>query len=55
MNSEQEKQIQRVEDKFQELDRDIRFLDLQLSKIEKMIRTALEQLEQVDMGELSTS
>jgi hypothetical protein len=52
MNPEQvrQKQTQRVEDKFQELDKDIRFLNLQVSKIGKMIRTALEQVKIVNLS-----
>jgi hypothetical protein len=52
MNPEQERQaqIQRVEDKIQELDKDLRFLSLQISKIEKMIRTALEQVKIVNLS-----
>jgi hypothetical protein len=50
MNPEQERQAQaqRVEDRMQELDKDLRFLSLQISKIEKMIRTALEQVKIVN-------
>ena len=52
MNPEQERhtQIQRVEDKIQELDKDLRFLTLQISKIEKMIRTALKQVKVVNLS-----
>jgi hypothetical protein len=52
MNPEQERQAQaqRVEDRMQELDKDLRFLSLQISKIEKMIRTALEQVKIVNLS-----
>jgi hypothetical protein len=52
MNPEQERQAQaqRVEDRIQELDKDLRFLSLQISKIEKMIRTALEQVKIVNLS-----
>jgi len=53
MNPEQERQAQakRAEDSIQQLDKDLRFLNWQISKLEKMVRTALEQ---VNMGDLST-
>ena len=46
MNPEQERQAQakRAEDSIQQLDKDLRFLNWQISKLEKMIRTALEQM-----------
>jgi hypothetical protein len=52
MNPEQERQAQaqRIEDRIQELDKDLRFLSLQISKIEKMIRTALEQVKIVNLS-----
>jgi len=52
MNPEQERQAQaqRVEDRIQELDKDLCFLSLQISKIEKMIRTALEQVKIVNLS-----
>jgi hypothetical protein len=52
MNPEQERQAQaqRVEDRIQKLDKDLRFLSLQISKIEKMIRTALEQVKIVNLS-----
>ena len=52
MHPEQERQAQaqRVEDRIQELDKDLRFLSLQISKIEKMIRTALEQVKIVNLS-----
>jgi len=52
MNPEQERQAQkqRVDDKIQELDKDLRFLGLQISKIEKIIRTALEQVKIVNLS-----
>ena len=52
MNPEQERQAQaqRVEDRMQELDKELRFLSLQISKIEKMIRTALEQVKIVNLS-----
>ena len=52
MDPEQERQAQpqRVEDKIQELNKDLRFLSLQISKIEKMIRTALEQVKIVNLS-----
>jgi hypothetical protein len=52
MNPEQERQAQaqRVEDRMQELDKDLRFLSLQISKIGKMIRTALEQVKIVNLS-----
>jgi hypothetical protein len=52
MDPEQERQaqIQRVEDKIQELNKELRFLSLQISKIEQMIRTALEQVKIVNFS-----
>jgi hypothetical protein len=52
MDPEQERQaqIQRVEDKIQELNKELRFLSLQISKIEQMIRTALEQVKIVNLS-----
>ena len=52
MKSAQERhaQAQRVEDKIQELDKDLRFLHWEISKIEKMIRTALQQVKVVNLS-----
>ncbi len=52
MNPEQERQAQakRAEDSIQQLDKDLRFLNWQISKLEKMIRTALEQVSMVDLS-----
>ena len=52
MNPEQERQAQakRDEDRIHELDQDLRFLNWQLSKLEKMIRTALEQVKIVNLS-----
>ena len=52
MKSAQERhaQAQRVEDKIQELDKDLRFLHWEISKIEKLIRTALQQVKVVNLS-----
>jgi hypothetical protein len=52
MNPEQERQAQakRVEDRIQELDKDLRYLNWQISQLEKMIRRALEQVNMVDLS-----
>jgi hypothetical protein len=52
MKSAQERhaQTQRVEDKVQELDKELRFLHVQISKIEKMVRIALEQVKIVKLA-----
>ena len=52
MKSAQERhaQTQRIEDKVQELDKELRFLHLQISKIEKMVRIALEQVKIVNLS-----
>ena len=52
MHPEQERhaQTQRVEDKVQELDKELRFLTLQISKIEKMVRIALEQVKIINLS-----
>ena len=52
MHPEQERhaQTQRVEDKVQELDKELRFLHVQISKIEKMLRIALEQVKIVNLS-----
>jgi len=47
---ERHAQIQRVEDKVQELDKELRFLHWQISKIEKMVRIALEQVKIVNLS-----
>jgi hypothetical protein len=52
MHPEQERQAQakRAEDSIQQCDEDLRFLNGQLSKLEKMIRRALEQMNMVDFS-----
>jgi hypothetical protein len=52
MNPEQERQAQakQDEDKIQELDKDLRFLNWQISELEKMVRRALEQMDMVDFS-----
>jgi prefoldin subunit 5 len=52
MNPEQElhAQAQRLEDKIQELDKNLCFLNLQMSKIEKMVRIALKQAKVVNLS-----
>src|SRR2546425_3472354 len=52
MHPEQERhaQTQRVEDKVQELDKELRFLHWQISKIEKMVRIALEQVKIINLS-----
>jgi len=52
MHPEQERhaQTQRVEDKVQELDKELRFLHLQISKIEKIVRIALEQVKIINLS-----
>jgi hypothetical protein len=44
-----------IEESMQQLEQDLRFLHWHVSKVGKMIRTALEQLDQVNMGDVSTS
>jgi hypothetical protein len=52
MHPEQERQAQakRAEDSIQQCDEALRFLNWQLSKLEKMIRRALEQMDMVDFS-----
>ena len=52
MHPEQQPQAQakREEDSIRHIDEDLRLLNGQISKLEKMVRTALEQ---VNMGDLS--
>jgi len=52
MNPEQERQAQakRIEDRIQELDKDLRYLNWQIAKLEKMVRSALEQVNMVDLS-----
>jgi len=52
MNPEQEPQEQtkREEDSIRQIDEDLRFLNWQISKLEKMVRTALEQVNMVDLS-----
>jgi hypothetical protein len=52
MNPKQEQQAQakRDEDRIRELDEELRFLNWQISKLEKMIRTALEQVKIVNLS-----
>ena len=52
MNPEQERQAEakRVEDSLQELDESLRFLNWQISKLERMVRRALEQVDMVDFS-----
>ncbi len=50
MNPGQERQAQRVEDRIQELDEDLCYLNLQITKIEVRLRTALEQVSTVDLS-----
>jgi uncharacterized protein YukE len=52
MNPEHQPQAQakRCEDKIQELDEALHSLNWQISKIEKIVRTALEQVTTVDLS-----
>jgi len=50
MHPEQERQAQRVEDRIQELDEDLGFLNLQITKIEARLRTALEWVSTLDLS-----
>ena len=52
MNPEQERQAQakRAEDSIRQFDKDLRFLNWQISKLEKMVRRALEQMNTVDLS-----
>ncbi len=52
MHPDQERhaQAKRDEDSIRHMDEDLRFLHWQISRLEKMVRTALEQ---VNMGDLS--
>jgi len=52
MNPEQEWQAQakRDEDRIRQFDEDLRFLNWQISKLEKMVRTALEQVNMVALS-----
>ena len=52
MNPEQERQSQekRLEDSMQQIEQDLRFLDWQVSKVQKMIRTALKQVKSVNLS-----
>jgi hypothetical protein len=52
MNPEQERQAQakRDEDSIRALDEDLRFLHWQISKLEKMIRTVLDQAKTIHLS-----
>src|SRR5262245_32964092 len=52
MNPEQERQAQakRDEDRMRALDEDLRFLHWQISKLEKMIRTVLDQAKMIHVS-----
>jgi hypothetical protein len=52
MNPEQERQAQakQAEDSIRQFDQDLRFLNWQISQLEKMIRRALEQMDRVDFS-----
>jgi hypothetical protein len=50
MNPEQQAQAKRDEDRLRELDEELRFLNWQISQLEKMIRTALEQVKIVNLS-----
>jgi hypothetical protein len=52
MNPEQERQVQakRDEDSIRELDEDLLFLHWQISKLEKMIRTVLDQAKIIHLS-----
>ena len=52
MNPEQERQAQaqRDEDSIRELDEDLHFLHWQISKLEKMIRTVLDQAKMIHLS-----
>ena len=52
MNPEQEWQAQAKSDEhsIRELDQDLRFLNWQISQLEKMIHKALEQVDMVDFS-----
>jgi hypothetical protein len=52
MNPEQERQAQakRDEDSIRQFDEDLRYLNWQISKLEIMIRRALDQVNMVDLS-----
>ena len=52
MNPEQQPQAQpkRDEDSIEQLDKDLRSLNWQISKLETMVRAALEQVNRVDLS-----
>ena len=52
MNPEQQPhaQAKREEDSIRHIDEDLRFLNGQISKLETMVRTALEQVNMVDLS-----
>ena len=52
MNPEQERQAQEkpLEDSIRQIEEDLRFLNWQVSKLGKMIRTALEQFNALDLA-----
>jgi hypothetical protein len=52
---EQQAQEKPIEESIQQIEQNLRFLNWQVSKVGKMIRTALEQLEQMNTRDLSTS
>jgi len=52
MNPEQERQAQaqRDDDRIRDLDEDLRLLHWQISKLEKMIRTVLDQAKMIHLS-----
>ena len=52
MNSEQERQVQEkpIEESMQQIEQDLHFLNWRVSKLGKMIRTALDQAKIVNLS-----
>lgn len=52
MNAEQERQVQEkpIEESMQQIEQDLRFLNWRVSKLGKMIRTALKQAKIVNLS-----
>ena len=52
MNSEQKRQVQEkpIEESIEQIEQDLRFLNWQVSKVGKKIRTALKQVNALDLS-----
>jgi len=50
MHPDQQAQAKRDEDRLRELDEELHFLNWQISQLETMIRTALEQVKIVNLS-----